>query len=241
MKGSNYQSGKKLMGVFMLLVVCFAVVIGGLGYRTLVQGTELQAKAENSRTRSVTVAANRGTIYDRTGSVLAVSVSTDSVAVNPSQVKAENVPEVAEKLAAILELDYDTVYQRLTKSSYFEWIKRKADFDAVADLTVEMEEAKLPGVMLVEETQRYYPKVTLAANLLGFAGIDNQGLEGVEYSYDEILKGVDGSIVTEYDSKNNIVQQAIQEYNQPQDGYNIYLTIDENIQYFAERELDVLM
>ncbi|MBQ3199847.1 MAG: PASTA domain-containing protein [Firmicutes bacterium] len=241
MKSSNYQSGKKLMGVFMLLVVCFAVVIGGLGYRTLVQGTELQAKAENSRTRSVTVAANRGTIYDRTGSVLAVSVSTDSVAVNPSQVEAENVPEVAEKLAAILELDYDTVYQRLTKSSYFEWIKRKADFDAVADLTVEMEEAKLPGVMLVEETQRYYPKVTLAANLLGFAGIDNQGLEGVEYSYDEILKGVDGSIVTEYDSKNNIVQQAIQEYNQPQDGYNIYLTIDENIQYFAERELDVLM
>ena len=77
--------------------------------------------------------------------------------------------------------------------------------------------------------------------MLGFAGIDNQGLEGIEYSYDEILKGVDGSIVTECDSNNNIIQQAIQEYNQPQDGYNIYLTIDENIQYFAERELDNLM
>ena len=109
------------------------------------------------------------------------------------------------------------------------------------ELNKEIEAKGLPGVMMVEETQRYYPKVTLAANLLGFAGIDNQGLEGIEYSYDEILKGVDGSIVTECDSNNNIIQQAIQEYNQPQDGYNIYLTIDENIQYFAERELDNLM
>lgn len=241
MRRSNYVAGKKLTYIFFFLAVCFFVVAAGLAYRTLVQGAELQAKAENSRTRSVTVAANRGTIFDRTGSVLAVSVSTDSVAVNPSQIDDASVPEVAEKLAAILDIDYDTIYQRITKNSYFEWVKRKADFDVVAELTVEMEEDKLPGVMLVEETQRYYPKVELAANLLGFAGIDNQGLEGVEYSYDEILKGVDGSIVTEYDSNNNIVQQAIQEYNQPQDGYNIYLTIDENIQYFAERELDALM
>ncbi len=140
-----------------------------------------------------------------------------------------------------MELDYNTVYQRLTKNSYFEWIKRRADFEDVEELNKEIEAKELPGVMMVEETQRYYPKVTLAANLLGFAGIDNQGLEGIEYSYDEILKGVDGSIVTECDSNNNIIQQAIQEYNQPQDGYNIYLTIDENIQYFAERELDNLM
>ncbi len=187
------------------------------------------------------MAANRGTIYDRTGSVLAVSVSTDSVAVNPSQIDDKDLPGVAEKLSAILELEYNSVYQRLTKNSYFEWIKRRADFEDVEELNKEIEAKGLPGVMMVEETQRYYPKVTLAANLLGFAGIDNQGLEGIEYSYDEILKGVDGSIVTECDSNNNIIQQAIQEYNQPQDGYNIYLTIDENIQYFAERELDNLM
>lgn len=148
---------------------------------------------------------------------------------------------ISEKLSAILELEYNSVYQRLTKNSYFEWIKRRADFEDVEELNKEIEAKELPGVMMVEETQRYYPKVTLAANLLGFAGIDNQGLEGIEYSYDEILKGVDGSIVTECDSNNNIIQQAIQEYNQPQDGYNIYLTIDENIQYFAERELDNLM
>lgn len=234
---SLYQAGRKLMGVFMLLLLGFLVIGVGLFYRTLVQGAELSAKAENSRTRSVTVAANRGTIYDRTGSVLAVSISADSVAVNPSQIEDKDVPEVAEKLSAILGIDYDTVKERLNKSSYFEWIKRKADFE----LAEEVKNAELPGVMLVEETQRYYPKETLAANLLGFAGIDNQGLDGVEYSYDEILRGVDGSIITEYDSRNNIVQQAIQQYIQPQDGYNIYLTIDENIQYFAERELDNLM
>lgn len=234
---SSFLARRNVIGVFVFLILIFVVVIGGLAYRTLVQGAELQEKAENTRMRSVTVAANRGTIYDRTGAVLAVSVSTDSVAVNPGDVEEDERPEVAEKLSSILDMDYDTVYQRLTKNSYFEWVKRKADFDAVDAL----EESDLPGVMLIEETQRYYPKVTLAANLLGFAGIDNQGLEGIEYSYDEILKGVDGSIVTEYDSKNNIIQQAIQEYNQPKDGYNIYLTIDENIQYFAERELDTLM
>ncbi|MBQ3180723.1 MAG: PASTA domain-containing protein [Firmicutes bacterium] len=234
---SSFLARRNVIGVFVFLILIFVVVIGGLAYRTLVQGAELQEKAENTRMRSVTVAANRGTIYDRTGAVLAVSVSTDSVAVNPGDIDEDERPEVAEKLSSILDMDYDTVYQRLTKNSYFEWVKRKADFDAVDAL----EESDLPGVMLIEETQRYYPKVTLAANLLGFAGIDNQGLEGIEYSYDEILKGVDGSIVTEYDSKNNIIQQAIQEYNQPKDGYNIYLTIDENIQYFAERELDTLM
>lgn len=247
MRRSNFLTRKNMLFVLAIMVVVFVTLGCGLGYRTLVQGAELQAKAENSRTRSVTVAANRGTIYDRTGSVLAVSISTDSVAVNPSQIADKNLPDVAEQLADALDMDYNTIYERITKKSYFEWIRRKADFEVIDKLEEtlaenrKMKENKLAGVMLVEETQRYYPKVTLAANLLGFAGIDNQGLEGIEYSYDEILKGIDGSIVTEYDSKNNIVQQAIQEYNQPQDGYNIYLTIDENIQYFAERELDKLM
>lgn len=234
---SAYQARNNIKGVFVVIMLGFLVITAALVYRTMIQGAELAEKAANTRTRSVTMTANRGTIFDRTGSILAVSISTDSVAVNPGQVDEAKVPEVAEKLSAILEVDYDTVRARLTKNSYFEWIKRKADFDKVD----EIKEADLPGVMLVEETQRYYPKATLAANLLGFAGIDNQGLEGVEYSYDDILKGIDGSIVTQYDSNNNIIQQAIQEYRQPQDGYNIYLTIDENIQYFAERELDNLM
>ena len=167
---SSFLARRNVIGVFVFLILIFVVVIGGLAYRTLVQGAELQEKAENTRMRSVTVAANRGTIYDRTGAVLAVSVSTDSVAVNPGDVDEDERPEVAEKLSSILDMDYDTVYQRLTKNSYFEWVKRKADFDAVDAL----EESDLPGVMLIEETQRYYPKVTLAANLLGFAGIDNR-------------------------------------------------------------------
>ena len=190
MQKSQFMMRKNLVGVFMLLTLFFVLVGVGLGYRTLVQGAELQSKAENTRTRSVTVPANRGTIYDRTGSVLAVSISTDSVAVNPSQIKEVDLPGVAEKLSAILELDYNSVYERLTKNSYFEWIKRKADFEMVDELKAELKNDKenktktLSGVMLVEETQRYYPKVTLAANLLGFAGVDNQGLEGIEYSYD---------------------------------------------------------
>ena len=134
MKHSNFAVKINLAGVFMLITFCFVAVCVGLGYRTLVQGAELQSKAENTRTRSVTVAANRGTIYARTGSVLAVSVSTDSVAVNPSQIDDKDLPGVAEKLSAILELEYNSVYQRLTKNSYFEWIKRRADFEDVEEL-----------------------------------------------------------------------------------------------------------
>ncbi len=237
MKRNNFTGRKKIVGVFLAITCAFAAVTCGLAYNTLVRGDELAAKAEKTRTRSVTVAANRGTIFDRNGETLAVSVSADSVAVNPSAIEADKLNEVAEFLAETLEMDYDTIYGKLTADSTYEWVKRKADFEDAAAI----EAAKYKGVMLVEETQRFYPKTVLAANVLGFAGIDNQGLEGIEFSYDEILKGTDGSIVTEYDSKNQIIQDAIQEYNAPVDGNNLYLTIDENIQYFAERELDALM
>lgn len=237
MKRNDLSARKNIIAVFFALVIGFVALSCGLAYNTLIRGDELAAKAESTRTRSVTVAASRGAIYDRNGETLAVSVSADSVAVNPSSIKESELAEVAEFLSETLDITYDTIYSKLTADTTYEWIQRKADFGAAAAI----EAANYSGVMLVEETQRFYPKNELSANVLGFAGVDNQGLEGIEFSFDELLSGTDGSIVTEYDSKNQIIQEAIQEYNAPVDGYNLYLTIDENIQYFAERELDVLM
>ena len=238
MAKNSFTMKKNLLGIFFFLLAVFVVFICGLGYRTIVQGSELQAKAESIRTRSVTVAAARGIIYDRNGNKLAVSLSADSIAANPAEVlESGEADSTAAFLAETLGMEKEEVYEKITKSSSFEWIKRKADFDAAEKIA----EADLPGIEIVEETQRFYPKNELAANILGFAGIDNQGLEGIEYSYDDILKGKDGSIVTEYDAKNNSIPQATQQYNPPEDGKNIVLTIDENIQYFAERELDNMM
>lgn len=229
---------KNQMKVFGFLLIAFVIVIGGLGYRTLVQGSELEQMAMEARTKTVDVEASRGSILDRSGNKLAVSISADSIAANPAEVvKSGDAEKTADFLAETLNMDRNSVYEKITGNKSFVWIKRKADHTAAEAIR----EADLQGISVVEETQRYYPKNTLAANILGFAGVDNQGLEGIEYSYNDVLSGVNGSISTEYDAKQNTIPQAIQEYNAPQNGQNIYLTIDENIQYFAERELDAMM
>ncbi|MGI5824650.1 MAG: stage V sporulation protein D [Bacillota bacterium] len=229
---------KNQMKVFGILLVAFIIVIGGLGYRTLVQGDELEQMAMEARTKTVDVEASRGDILDRNGNKLAVSISADSIAANPSEIKGSgDEAEIADYLAEVLVMDRDEIYEKITSSNSFVWIKRKADHTAAEAIR----EADLTGISVVEEAQRYYPKNTLAANILGFSGVDNQGLEGIEYSYNDILSGINGSISTEYDAKQNTIPQAIQEYEAPENGQNIYLTIDENIQYFAERELDAMM
>ncbi len=238
MKKSKVSTRKRMLLIFLLFILAFICVIGRLVYVQIFQGEELQAKAENLRTREVAVEAKRGTIYDRNGNILATSISADSVYAYPSQVSASGqAVDTATFLAEILGQDYDTIYKKITSSHSFEWIKRKCDF-AVADA---IEEANLPGIYLVAETQRYYPNGTLAANILGFAGIDNQGLEGLEIAYDDVLKGENGSILTEFDAHGQEIPQATKEYIAPTDGNSVVLTIDETIQYFCERELNTLM
>jgi len=223
--------------IILLLIMFFAVVVK-LAFVQFVQGEKLQAEAENQRTREVVISAKRGTIYDRNGNTLAVSISADSVYANPSVVKkSEQAESTAAFLAEKLGMEEKNVLTKITTNNAFEWVKRKADFDVAAAI----KEADLPGIELVEENQRYYPQNELAANLLGFAGIDNQGLEGLEVSLDETLRGVDGSIIGYFDVVNQEIPQTAQIYNEPTDGYDVVLTVDENIQYFAERELDKIM
>jgi len=229
---------KKITFVMIVMFLLFIAVVAKLVVVQFVQGSELQAKAEDLRTRDLPVSAKRGTIYDRNGEKLAVSISADTVTANPSEVnKSGKAEDTALFLSEVLGMDYETVLKKITKNTSFEYIKRKADFDKAQQI----KEADLPGISIIEETQRFYPKEELAAHLLGFAGIDNQGLEGIEVSRDEELSGTAGSIVSEYDAKNREIPQTTQKYVAPTDGYDLVLTIDENIQYFCERELDKLM
>lgn len=109
------------------------------------------------------------------------------------------------------------------------------------EIAEEVRRQNLAGITFTEESKRFYPKGNLASHILGFAGIDSQGLEGLELSYDKYLRGKPGKIGIERDAAGRFIPDGIQQYVAPHDGYNIYLTIDEVIQYIVERELDKAM
>ena len=229
---------RKMTLILFLTLLGFIAVVIKLFVVQFIQGEDLQRQAEELRTRDLTVSAARGTIYDCNGNKLAISITADSVAALPATVEeGGEVESTARYLADALDLDYQTVYKKLTANTTFEWIKRKVDFDLAEQIKAE----NMPGIQLIEESQRYYPQGTLAANVLGFAGIDNQGLEGVEISLDDWLKGEDGRIIGQYDAQEHAIPYEEYDYIPPTNGYDVYLTIDENVQYFCERELQKLM
>lgn len=230
---------RKRIAVLFLIMAGFLFLLSlRLVWIQVVHGNELQEKALSNRMREVRVEAKRGIIYDRNGKELAISVSTDSVGAFPSQVKRSGKEEeIARQLAAILEIPEQEVYDRITKNASFVWVKRKIGFE----LGPKIKALNLPGIEVYEESQRYYPNDSLAAHVLGFAGIDNQGLEGLEKKYDEELRGDAGRIIIEFDAVGREIPQATHQYIPPTDGNSIVLTIDETIQYIVERELDNLM
>ncbi|MCR4963545.1 MAG: PASTA domain-containing protein [Firmicutes bacterium] len=233
---------RRITLVLVICLCCFSLVVVWLAKIQLIQGAALQEKANETRTRDLPVAAARGAIYDCNGNKLAFSITADSVSVSPPDIKAAGQEkEVASFLAQALSLDEQTVYQKVTSDVSFVWIQRKVDFDVAARIKEQIAEKNYVGINLIEETQRYYPNGVLAAHVIGFSGIDNEGLEGVEKSMDGVLAGTDGRIVGEYDNQGRLITQAEYEYIAPTDGSDVYLTIDENIQFFAERELDALM
>jgi len=229
---------RKITFVLILLLIAFATVVVKLAFIQFVQGEELQIKAEELRTRDLPVSASRGDICDRNGNKLAISITADSISASPPDVvNSGDAEKSALFLSEKLGLDYDKVLKNITSKKSFVWVKRKVDFD----ISQSIEDKGLTGINIVQETQRYYPKSSLACQLIGFCGVDNQGLEGVEVACDKWLSGNDGRVVSEYDGIGQAIPQAEYEYIAPTDGYDVYLTIDENIQYFCERELEKLM
>jgi len=232
MYGTNMTVRRRLTLVFLLGSLLFVCLMGRLAWVQFVEGGELQKKALERRMRDIPVEAKRGSLYDRNGKELVTSISVDSIYVTPGHVKEPR--ETAEKLAPILGMDVDKLYERLTKKSSFEWIKRKVD----NDIAKQVRELDLPGIGFVEESKRYYLHPSLAAHVLGFTGIDNQGLIGIEKSYDDDLRGQPGRIVIEYDAAGRQIPEALHDYIPPKPGYDLVLTLDETVQYFVERELD---
>ncbi|MCG0276992.1 MAG: stage V sporulation protein D [Thermanaeromonas sp.] len=209
-----------------------------LTWLQLVRGGDLQKKALQNRLAVVPVPAQRGIIYDRLRRELAINITSDYIGVFPPEVRdSGRQQEIAAKLAEILGQPQEEILEKITRPTGFEFIARRVDLEKARKIR----ELKLPGIVVVPENRRYYPNGVLAAHVLGFAGIDNQGLEGLEAMYDKELSGVPGQIAREFDALGREIPQATHHYVPPQNGHSLVLTIDQTLQYIAERELDQLM
>jgi stage V sporulation protein D (sporulation-specific penicillin-binding protein) len=217
------------LGGAVLALLALAV---RLFFLAAVEGPRLYQTALDVRTRVVPVQARRGDILDRNGHVLARSVGAESVYAIPAQVTDPD--REAGEVARVLGLDPQAVAQRLAQRVMFVWIARKvpeAQARAVQALG-------LPGIRLLPETKRVYPRGMLAAQVLGFVGIDNQGLQGVELSYDRQLQGKPGAIVLETDARNQDIPGGQSRFLPAQDGLTLRLTIDAVLQGITQRALD---
>jgi len=188
--------------VSLLALLVFAgagVVVKRAWDLQIVRGHELRAEAEHQQLRDVRLAPKRGTIYDRHGAELAVSVEVESVYANPRMMRRENVDleAAAFRLSAVLGVDRERVLQRLSTDRYFVWLERLVtpeEAEAVRGLAI-------PGVELTREARRYYPNGDLAAHLLGFANVDGVGIEGLELSMEERLHGATATVPATVDRR----------------------------------------
>lgn len=223
---------RRIVGAFLGLALCFGLIAARLFWIQLVDGRSLAEAAEAMRTRVVDVPARRGTIWDRRGRELAISVNVSSVYADPAEVRDPD--RTARQLALALGLNPAAVRRSLSEKTLFVWIARQIDDRKAAAVRA----LGLPGIYLAPEAKRVYPQGSLASQIIGFVGIDSQGLSGVELEYDRELRGQPGQIVVEYDARGRELPQAVHRFLPPVDGQGLRLTIDETIQYMAERDLD---
>ena len=223
--------------IFMLIVfiMLFVAVTGRLFYWQVVKAEELSQKAYSQQTKNSIISPKRGSIYDTNGVVLARSVSVETISVTPANIKYKE--KTAEGLARILDLDYDTILGKVNKDSVEEVIAKKLDKEVTDEIRAWIKEEKIAGINIYEDTKRYYPKGNFLAQVLGFCGTDNQGLEGLEAKYESMLRGVQGKRVTSKDATGKDMPIDDASYIPPEDGLNLVLTIDERIQYMAEKYL----
>jgi cell division protein FtsI (penicillin-binding protein 3) len=227
----------RIVAVLFIMVLGFTLVVVRLVYLQVIERSKLAARAERQQEQVVTIEPKRGTILDRMGRALAVSLDVDSVYGIPS--KIDNPRELAQRLSQILREDPGMLERKLGGDKHFVWLSRKVD-------PIKAEKVKEMGseeVQLRPEARRFYPNKSLAGPLIGFTGLDNEGLEGLECAYNKILHGVSGWVLAEKDARGRMVFPGGPgfQYQMPKPGHDIMLTIDEVIQHITEKELDATL
>jgi cell division protein FtsI (penicillin-binding protein 3) len=212
---------------FWCAVICIRLV-----YLQIFCYGEFEQRAQRQQQRTVEVAAKRGIIYDRSGRELAMSIAVDSIFAVPSE-----IPDLASTISLITRITHDDPREILAKceaSKSFCWVERKAD----AETAERIRNLNLRGIHFQKESKRFYPKRELAAQVLGYVGMDDEGLSGIEREYNDELQGKPGRMLISVDARRQWFGSV---EKQPEPGKNIVLTIDQQIQYIAERELETAM
>ena len=229
---------KKLRGTMSLIFILFFALILRLGWLQFVDGSSLKEKAYRQQTINKIISPNRGTIYDCNGKALAISAGVDTITVNPSRIKQENKEELAKAFSDIFELDFNETLTKLNSEASVETIASKVEQDKITELEQWMKKNKLSsGINIDADNKRYYPYNNLASHLIGFTGKDNQGLNGIELAWNTLLTGTAGKIVASADVHNDEISSEAQQYIEAENGSDVYLTIDVNIQSIVEKYL----
>ncbi len=221
---------KRLYFLFGVLILAVAALVCRLAWIQIVQSEHLFEMAQDQWNRSIPARSPRGSIYDCQGRLLAGSITVDTVVAIPPQI--EDPVKTAGLLAPLLEMDRDKVYDLLIMDRSAIYLKRKVE----PEVSAAIRELELPGIAFTPEGQRYYPGGRLASQLLGFVGMD-QGWSGLEIYYEDQLKGREGKILFSTDGWGRQLPQGERKFVAPREGMDLYLTIDETIQYIVEREL----
>lgn len=231
----NDKKVDQRLKIFVIAVfIIFIIIILKVFYIQVFEYDKLNDLASDLWSRNLPIEADRGKIYDRNGVVLADNVTTTSLVLIPNQIKDKKY--ATEKLSEILNVSYDTMRQHVYKNTSIERVHpfgRRLDYSVAKKI----EALNIEGVYLVREAKRSYPYGTMLSHTLGFVGIDNQGLSGIELQYDDYLTGEYGAIKYFSDAKGNKLNLS-QVYEAPSNGVNVTLTINQKIQASVERELD---
>ena len=247
--GGRKPNRMMLSRTLFVLIVCGIVAFSALGvqlFRVMIlHHNEYESGAIAQQVRRKEVTAMRGTIYDRNGKILAQSASRDTVILSPADIRKndEDAAEICRELVSVLGEKYGVTYEDLLQKaqktdSYYEIVARRIDNEEAEELRAYKEENDCTGIWLAPDSKRYYPYGSLAAHVIGFVGLDNNGLAGVESEYDNALSGSTGRIVRAADGEGTgILLVRYEDYSDAAAGQDVTLTLDATIQYYMEKQL----
>lgn len=237
---------KRILPMVIIVLVCMAALVARLAYWQIFRGEELASRAKSQQTGSSAITASRGIIYDRNGKALAESVSADTLVCNPKDVEEYGSAEtISAALAPILGISENELMEDLTRDNRYQVLKKRMSVDEsqavkqLMDSETNEETAKaFTGVYFEDDSKRYYP-FSIAPHILGFTGYDNNGLQGIELTFDNELSGKSGSVEQNQTASGTTLEEQQEEYiNAQQKGADVVLTIDETIQHFLETHLE---
>ena len=220
--------------IFLVVILVLVIAIIRVFYIQVFSYKKLNNLAEALWSRKLPISADRGKIVDRKGRVLADNITTVSLVLIPNQIK--NKEQVTRDLSTILNVKYEDMYKHVSKKTSIERVHPEGR-QLSYEIAEKINNLNYDGVYLVKESKRYYPYKNMLSHVLGYVGIDNQGLSGIELEYDKYLTGKSGAIKYYSDGKGNRLDKS-EVYVEPQNGVNVSLTIDLDIQKSIERELD---